>query len=946
MGRWGYGGGGYGRGGYGSSYGGYKKKSWGGGGGGYTKKKETAPKILAGSGEKRKASAPAVEDLADGADDADVEEDGGMDSYFDDNCIEVLTFRTKCVGCRFYDGIVHPGEFVQLKREPENQYDSNAIRVDSIDGMKVGHVAAKTGDASLLAPLMDSPTTKVVIDAVAPEEKGYYEMPLVLKIFALPEDEDKVLKILGRGSSSSGSGSGSGGKKSGAARIKAETVAEKESKAKAEMEKIYGDIQKKLDAVPVVSPPSALFTKLLPHQVKGVSWMVSQETADPTALPPLWSATQENGSQVYYNEVSCSTTTVRPAPALGGILADDMGLGKTIQTLATSLCNPPASRTFAPGALADNPEMSLPEDPSAGATLIVAPASVLSNWAEQILAHILPDTVTVGLYHGPERSYDVLDCDFVITSYGVLTSEYKDHEKNKNKKRKVVKFFDKKWHRVVLDEAHQLRNPKTRMFKAAMALTSQYRWALTGTPVQNSAEDCFSLFSFLKMAPFNDAKVFKASVQRPIKNFDMLGLRRLKTAMGAILLRRIKSNMQAELQLPDKTVEIVKLDLHDEARSAYSTMHSAAKAVFEQLREHDAVLSNYSEVLEIMLRLRQVCCSHELIPPERVAAAQAVLDRLAPAAAAPTSGRSSRGKAKKAAAPKKLSLEEAQALLGQLKQQLDVVDEEIASGTTECCVCLDNIAIDDTRIIQTCSHTFCITCLDGWHRTRSAEQGSCTTCPLCRAEYSPADLVDYSTLTALTAPAVELSLEKDAPSSGSDVVTGGNGSNGSKSIKLDFLVQTLGDTPADQKTVVFSSFTSFLDLAGNQLQQEGMAHLRIDGSMSIKSRVKAMHAFNLDDGPKVLLVSLRAGGTGLNLTRANHVVLLDSWWNRSTDEQAIDRCHRIGQTRSVHVKKIVIKDSIEERILALQDHKEQIASGALGKELVGDRLNQLASLLE
>lgn len=463
-----------------------------------------------------------------------------------------------------------------------------------------------------------------------------------------------------------------------------------------------------------------------------------------------------------------------------------------------------------------------------------------------------------------DRSYDVLDCDFVITSYGVLTSEYKDHEKNKNKKRKVVKFFDKKWHRVVLDEAHQLRNPKTKMFKAAMALTSQYRWALTGTPVQNSAEDCFSLFSFLKMAPFNDAKVFKASVQRPIKNFDMLGLRRLKTAMGAILLRRIKSNMQAELQLPDKTVEIVKLDLHDEARSAYSTMHSAAKAVFEQLREHDAVLSNYSAVLEIMLRLRQVCCSHELIPPERVAAAQAVLDRLAPASAAPTSGRSSRGKAKKAAAPKKLSLEEAQALLGQLKQQLDVVDEEIASGTTECCVCLDNIAIDDTRIIQTCSHTFCIACLDGWHRTRSAEQGSCTTCPLCRAEYSSADLVDYSTLTALTAPAVELSLEKDAPSSGSDVVTGGSGSIGSKSIKLDFLVQALGDTPADQKTVVFSSFTSFLDLAGNQLQQEGMAHLRIDGSMSIKSRVKAMHAFNVDDGPKVLLVSLRAGGTHIS----------------------------------------------------------------------------------
>jgi SNF2 family DNA or RNA helicase len=97
----------------------------------------------------------------------------------------------------------------------------------------------------------------------------------------------------------------------------------------------------------------------------------------------------------------------------------------------------------------------------------------------------------------------------------------------------------------------------------------------------------------------------------------------------------------------------------------------------------------------------------------------------------------------------------------------------------------------------------------------------------------------------------------------------------------------------------------------------------------------------------VCLISLKAGGTGLNLTRANNVVLLDLWWNVQVDEQAIDRCHRIGQIREVKVSKIVIRNSIEERILDLQKHKENLAAGALGsKDIASDRLDQLSSLLD
>ena len=117
----------------------------------------------------------------------------------------------------------------------------------------------------------------------------------------------------------------------------------------------------------------------------------------------------------------------------------------------------------------------------------------------------------------------------------------------------------------------------------------------------------------------------------------------------------------------------------------------------------------------------------------------------------------------------------------------------------------------------------------------------------------------------------------------------------------------------------------------------------------MKARVQAMRDLNINEGadaPTVCLISLKAGGTGLNLTRASRVYLLDLWWNSKVDEQAIDRCHRIGQKREVVVKKLIIKDSIEERVLELQEYKEALAAGALGStDVQAVRLRQLSSLL-
>ena len=103
------------------------------------------------------------------------------------------------------------------------------------------------------------------------------------------------------------------------------------------------------------------------------------------------------------------------------------------------------------------------------------------------------------------------------------------------------------------------------------------------------------------------------------------------------------------------------------------------------------------------------------------------------------------------------------------------------------------------------------------------------------------------------------------------------------------------------------------------------------GSMTPSARAQELRRFTGDDGPPVILVSLRCGGTGLTITRANHVFLMDQWWNSAIEEQAIDRVHRIGQKRPVHVTRYVVNRTIEERVEELKASKEWLAKGALRK---------------
>lgn len=132
------------------------------------------------------------------------------------------------------------------------------------------------------------------------------------------------------------------------------------------------------------------------------------------------------------------------------------------------------------------------------------------------------------------------------------------------------------------------------------------------------------------------------------------------------------------------------------------------------------------------------------------------------------------------------------------------------------------------------------------------------------------------------------------------------------------------------KVVVFSQWTSMLDLVEIALQEDGYEFRRLDGTMSLTHRDGQLEDFKTQPNVVVLLLSLRAASLGLNLVIANHVVLLDLWLNPSVEDQAVDRAHRIGQTRHVHVTRITVSNTVEDKILQLQEQKREIINATFG----------------
>lgn len=247
--------------------------------------------------------------------------------------------------------------------------------------------------------------------------------------------------------------------------------------------------------------------------------------------------------------------------------------------------------------------------------------------------------------------------------------------------------------------------------------------------------------------------------------------------------------------------------------------------------------------------------------------------------------------------------------------QLQIESQEM------CAICLDNL---ENPVITACAHSFCRGCIEQVIERQHK-------CPLCRA-----DIKDNTTLIT---PATNLGEDADTASADPQ----------NPSSKIEALIKILtaqGQSP-ETKTVVFSQWTSFLDLVEPHLEVRGINYVRIDGKMNSIKRDNSISVFSKDPSCTVLLASLSVCSVGLNLVAANQAILADSWWAPAIEDQAVDRVYRLGQRRETTVWRLVVEESIEERVLDIQKRKRDLMNTAFretGKKKAEDRATRMADL--
>ncbi len=284
---------------------------------------------------------------------------------------------------------------------------------------------------------------------------------------------------------------------------------------------------------------------------------------------------------------------------LGGVLADDMGLGKTVQTLYHLLCEKESGRTE-------------------GSTLIVAPKSVLHNWASE--AKKFAPGLRVLVLSGPRRKrfFPMLQhADLVITSYPLLD---RDQEV----------LCARRFYYVILDEAHLIKNPRSSMHRAACALKSRHRLCLTGTPIENHLGELWSLFQFLMPGLLGSRADFQRRYRTPIEKEgdEELG-NELAERVGPFLLRRTKEEVATDL--PARTEIIQEVELHPAQTELYEAVRASLDVRVREEIARRGLKASKIFVLDALLKLRQICCHPALLKLEsarEAAAASAKLDRL------------------------------------------------------------------------------------------------------------------------------------------------------------------------------------------------------------------------------------------------------------------------------------------------------------------------------
>ena len=429
------------------------------------------------------------------------------------------------------------------------------------------------------------------------------------------------------------------------------------------------------------------------------------------------------------------------------------------------------------------------------------------------------------------------------------------------------------WFRIVLDEGHTIRNRSTTTAKSCFKLQGIHKWVLTGTPIQNQLDDLFSLIHFLDVEPWSDYLWWNKMINIPLERKDQKCFEVLRKLLKPIVLRRTKqsklSTGEPIIYLPKLHTSVRYISLSDSEKLVYNKLYTCSRSTFQAMLSSGVVKSSFASIFEMLLRLRQIC-DHPFLVLSRSDVANMQKIETLMAHILEDSGSSF-----------------ASSLVEQLKSGKDI----------DCPVCLEPA---EDAILAPCGHVMCRAC--AYHQIEA--NGNC---PMCKRPLRVQDL--------RTAPRRSAKFNSEVSS------------QWMTSSKVEALLTEIRLSAG--QCVVFTQWVSMMDLLEIPFRQEDIPFVRLDGSMSRDQREQALAGFR--SGIKVMLISLKAGGAGLNLICASKVILVDPWWNPAAEQQAIERLHRIGQTVPVEAVRLIASGTVEERMLEMHERKRKLMEGAFSE---------------
>ncbi|KAK1851073.1 DNA repair protein rad5 [Colletotrichum chrysophilum] len=506
-----------------------------------------------------------------------------------------------------------------------------------------------------------------------------------------------------------------------------------------------------------------------------------------------------------------------------------MGLGKTLTVLTSILQSTPHAEAFERfGPKIDNQEGRT--NRTRATLIVVSSAREFAVHISRRTSHFEPKAFEMKVFHGPSRPQgpDALkSANIVLTTYATIVSE--------GKGKKVLQRLS--WFRIVLDEAHWIRNVASKQLQSVANLSARNRWCLIGTPIQNKLDDIAALAAFLQLRPFPTKNSFQKGVLDPLSQGGKDFSKPLRSWLRAICIRRT----EILLELPDSTEETIQVAMSQEEKQLYEQFLRQSKRDIDGVVSKGKSIKKYNILFTAILRMRMLCNSGTFSKPAT--------------------------------------------------SQKHLGDKQAKETGCEQCA---NFNDEDAALLLT-TFQFCPDC---GRSLQIASPGS----NLGSSRGSNSPLPGYS----------------PAPS---DILSFSTG----HSSKLSAVIERIRASGFASKHIVFSYWTSTLDLLSSLLDNAAMTYVQVDGRTSYTERSRRLEQFRMTDDTPVLLMSIETGALGLNLTAANYVHIVEPQWNPSIEEQAIARALRMGQTRNVSVLRYVVQGSVEQNVMHLQKKKRRVA---------------------